>query len=195
MPIPSKSLGWKSKRIQRDFRNMFGMLNGTGQGTGGPVSAAHSVSTSEQTIVQVGAAGDEFYDMFLLPWDINRNYPVRWRLIFTHSSTDADTPTFTFDYEGVAEGEAMADITSHESTTFSGAVSTTANALEVTDWVSTASSTYITSSDIMLKTRVTATNVGGASANEIELIALELEYIVDATRSTRQGYGTFDTVA
>jgi len=191
MPIPADALGLKPKRIQRDFRHMYGNLNGTFEGAGGAVNAAHSVAASELTDVQVGAEADEFYDIFILPEDLNRNYDMRWRLVFSHSTTDEDTPTFTFDYEAVAEGEAIADITSHESTTHSGAVSATANALEVTDWVDIATSTYVTALDILLKTRVTATNLGGAGANEIELLYLELEYIPNPTRATRQNYGTF----
>jgi hypothetical protein len=188
--IKDKNIALKTKRIDRDFRSMYGSLNGTYEGTGGAVSAAHSVAGSEQTIVQVGAASDEFYDMFMIPWDMDIDHPLRWRLIFSHSSTDADTPTFTFDYMARAEGEAVADITSHESTTHSGAVSTTGDAIEVTSWVSTSSHSYITSSDVLLLTRVTATNLGGASANEMELIGLQLEYTVQMTASDNRRHTT-----
>ncbi len=183
--IRDRNIAWKTKIINRDFRSMYGNLNGTFEATGGAVNAAHSVGASEQTIVQVGAATDEFYDMLIIPWDMDIDHPIRWRLIFSHSSTDADTPTFTFGYMGRAKGEAVADITSHEDTTFSGAVSATANAIGVTDWVPTASQSYITSSDILLITRLAATNLGGASANEIELIGLQLEYTVKATDAYR----------
>jgi len=188
--IKDKNIAWKTKRIDRDFRNMYGNLNGTFEATGGAVNAAHSVAASEQTIVQVGAAGDEFYDIFTIPWDMDISQPLRWRIIFSHSATGADTPTYTFDYMARAAGEAIADITSHEDTTFSGTVSTTANAIEVTDWVETSSQSYITSSDVLLLTRVTATNLGGASADEMELISLQLEYTIASTASDNRRHTT-----
>ena len=188
--IKDSNIAFKTKKINRDFRYMYGMLNGTGQGTGAPATAAHSVAASEQTVVPVGATGDEFYDVFMLPWDIDITKPLRWRLIFSHQSTDQDTPTFTFDYMARAAGEAVADITSHESTTFSGAVASGANLVEVTDWVSTSSQSYITSSDSMLFTRVTCTNSGGADPGEIEMIALQLEYTIQATASDNRRHTT-----
>lgn len=190
--LKDRNIAWKTKRLTRDFRSMYGNLNGTFEGAGGAVNTAHSVAASEQVVVPVGAKDDEFYDMFLIPWDMDIDHPLRWRLVFSHSSTDADTPTFTFDYMARAEGEAIADVTSHESTTFSGAVSTTANAIEVTDWVETTSQSYITSSDILLLIKLTATNLGGASADEIELIGLQLEYTVAATASDNFRHTTDD---
>ena len=188
--IRDHNIAWKTKYIDRSFSTMYGNLNGTFEGTGGAVMAAHSVAASELVIAQVGANGDEFYDVFTIPWDMDIDKPFRWRIIYSHSSTDEDTPTWTFDYQSVAEGEAIADITSHEATTHSGAVSATANALGTTDWVKTSSQSYITSSDIMLKTRVTATDLGGASANEIELFALQLEYTVKATATDGRKHDT-----
>jgi len=188
--IKDTSIAWKTKVAFLDARNMFGMLNGTGQGTGGPVSAAHSVGGSEQTIVLVGAQSDEFYDFFPIPWDMDRNEDFKWRVIYSHSTTHADTPTYTFDYMARAEGEAIADISSHESTTFSGAVSTVANALGITDWVATNSSAYITSSDYALLTRLTATYSGGASVDEVELFGIEIQYTINATSSDGRRHTT-----
>lgn len=179
--IKDKNIAWKTKRIDRDFRSMYGNLNGTFQGAGGAVNAAHSVGASEQTIVQAGADGDEFYDMFTIPWDMDVDEPLRWRVLFSHATTDVDTPTFTFGYMGRAAGEAIADVTSHKDTTFSGAVAATADAIEVTDWTSTSSETYVDADDVLLLTKLVTTYLGGAGANEIELISLQLEYTIKST--------------
>ena len=179
--IKDKNISWKTKVVNRDFRTMYGCLNGTFEATGGAVAAAHSVGASEQTIVQVGAAADQFYDMFLIPWDMDISHPLRWRLLFTHSSTSADVPVFTFGFMGLAAGEAMAEITSHADTVLTHTVSTTEDALEVSDWKSTGSQSYIASTDSLIITRLAATSLGSASANEIELIALQLEYTIRAT--------------
>jgi len=188
--IKDHNIAWKNKIINRDFRSMYGNLNGTFEATGGAVNAASSVGASEQTCVLAGAAGDEFYDILTMPYDMDIAYPLRWRIILSEASTDADTPTFTFDYQAKAVGEAMSDITSHESTTFSGDLSTTDDALFASDWVNTESNDYIEAADIMLLTRVTATNLGGASANEIELYALQLQYTVQSTASDGRRHNT-----
>jgi len=190
MPIKDTSIAWKTKVDFIDARNMFGMLNGTGQGTGGPVSAAHSVSASELTDVLVGANGDEFYHFYRIPWDMDLGKNFRWRVIYSHSSTDADTPVWTFDYMGIAEGEAVADITSHEATTSTQTVSTTANALGLTDWVTTNSTSYITSTDHAILMRWTSTSLGGASADEIELFGFEIQYTINATASDGRRHTT-----
>lgn len=176
--IRDKNLSLKCKRVFRDAKYMNGMLSGTGQGAGAPVAAAHSVAASEQTVAQVGAAGDEFYDFWAIPWDMDRDKPLRWRPVFSHSTTTADTPTWKFDYMCIADGEAIADITSHETTTISGAVDTTANALEVWAWTATSSNSYLADADYGILFRLEADDLGGASANEIELFGVELEYTV-----------------
>jgi len=66
---------------------MTGMLSSAGanasEGAGGAVQAAHSVTGSELTIVQAGAAGDEIYHLWAFPWDFDRSEPIRWRPIFS----------------------------------------------------------------------------------------------------------------
>jgi hypothetical protein len=188
--IRDRNISWKTKRIDRDFRTMYGNLNGTFEGTGGAVNAANAIAASELTDVQVGAAGDEFYDIITIPWDMDIDYPLRWRLIYDHTTTDLDTPTFTFSYMPRAEGEAIADITSVEDTTHSGVVSAVASAVGVTSWVETTSQSYITSSDVLLLVRVTATDLGGAGANELELFSLQLEYTIAATATDNRRHTT-----
>ena len=187
-------IAYKTKRIDRDFRYMYGMLNGTGQGAGTPASTAQSVAVSEQVVVPVGAVDDEFYDIVVIPWDMDRTEPLRWRLVYTNTTTSGFTATYTFDYMARAEGEAMLDITTHESTTYSGSITATANALNVTDWTITTSEDYITSTDILLLTRLTATNLGGSTttADEMELITLQLEYTIKSTASDGHNHDTDD---
>jgi len=200
MPIRDTSVGWKTKRVHIPVNLMTGMLSSAGanasEGAGGAVQAAHSVTGSELTIVQAGAAGDEIYHLWAFPWDFDRSEPIRWRPIFSHASTTADTPTFKFDYMCRAEGEAILDITSHETTSISGAVSTTEDALEVWDWTATDSPSYVATGDYGMLCRLEVDDLGGASANEIELFALELEYTIKSTAGdNRRHTTTSDPVA
>ena len=185
--IKDAKVAWNTKRVFRDAKYMTGMINGTGEAAGGPVVAAHSVGASEQCIVQVGADGDEFYDFFPLPWDFDRKQPIRFRVIFSHSSVHADSPVWHFSYQAVAAGEAIADVTAHETLTTSGTpVSTTADALEVWDWEESASNLYITASDYAIKVKIECDSLGGANTNEIELFGYEIEYVVGATGASNK---------
>ena len=156
----------------------------TSLGAGNPVISDHSVGAAEVMSMKIGADGDEVYHNWRIPPDMNRDKEFDWRVIFSTASTDADTPTFTLDYQGVADGTAVADITADEETTWSGAVSTTANALEVPDWTRTDSGSYIASTDSHIKLRLTCTYTGGASADEIEVMALALRYEKKSTNDT-----------
>lgn len=180
--IRDKNMSLYCKEVFIPAAYMSGMLTGaaanTSQGAGSAIHAAHSVGASEQTVVQIGADGDEVYHFWKIPYDMDIDEPLRWRPIYSHSSTDADVPVWKLDYMGIADGEAIADITTHESTTISGAVSTTANALEIPSWKSTSSESYITSTDYGILIRLECDSLGGASANEIEVFGLEIQYTV-----------------
>ena len=190
MPIRDTSIAWKTRRVFRDARTMTGNLNGTFDGEGGVVMAAHSVGASELTIAQAGADLDELYDFWAFPDDFDRTEPVRWRPVFSHASTTADTPTFKLEYMCIGDGEAIADVTSHNTTTISGAVSTTEDALEVWDWTDTDSDSYVASTDYGMLYTLVVHDLGGASANEIEIFGVELEYTVRSTAADNRRHTT-----
>lgn len=179
--IRDKNISWKVKTEFHSVLTMTGQLNGTFLGTGGAVLAESSVSASEQVVALVGAAGDEYYDRFVVPFDYDYSEPLRYRIWYIHTTTDLDTPTWTFSYMGRAEGEAIADITSHNDTIYSGVVSATANAIGITDWVDTGSEAYIPTTDKLILTRLTATDLGGAGGDEFELLGVEYAYTIAAT--------------
>ncbi len=199
MTIASDHIGFKSKRVHIPANSMTGVLSSAGvnahQGAGAAVHAAHSVGTSELTIYQIGADGDEFYHLLPIPWDWNRDFDFRFRPIYSDSTTSGVATTWKLSYMGIAEGEAIADITGNETLSIANTNSTTANALEVPDWTSTTSgSANITTSDYGIVLRLECDSMGtGMAASELELFGLEIEYIVEATRSFRQQYGTWDT--
>ena len=200
MTIPSDRIGFKSKRVFISANLMTGVLSTAGvnaqQGAGGAVHAAHSVGGSELAITKIGADGDEFYHFFPIPWDFNRNYDFRFRPIYSDSTTSGVATTWKFKYVGIAEGEAIADIPAGaEELSISNTNSSTANALEIPDWTTVASGTvYVTASDYAILLRLECDTMGtGMSADELELFGVEIEYIVEATRTIRQQYGTYDT--
>lgn len=193
--IRDKNIAWKTKRVYLPCFNMGGVLADAAQGAGAPVFAAHSVAASELVIMQVAAAGDEVYTFWPFPQDFDADYPLRFRIWFSHSSTTADTPDWVLSYKALGDGDAITDAkdSADEDVAFAAAaVSTTANALEVLDWEKSVSNTKIDSTDHALMMALECNGLGGASANEIEVFGIEVEYTIQATASDGRKHDTND---
>lgn len=187
--IKDKGIAWNTKREFLPCFNMLGLLADAAQGAGVPVMVAHPVAASELVGLAIAAAGDEIYTMWPLPWDFDKTEPVRFRLWFTHTTTSADTPDWIVSYKAIAKQAALTDAkaTPDENVAFAAkAVSTTAEALEILDWEESVSDTKIETTDKALLIAVECNGLGGASANEITLMGLEVEYTVGATCDSNQ---------
>lgn len=179
---------WKVGRIflpAKDFLGIIGTAGAdTGQSNGGPVVAVQA-GAGELGVVQMAAAGDEIATLMPLPPDMKRDAPVAARVWFCHSSTDADTPVFKVLSKFHAKQATLVDIDTSEDklTTFSAhTCSTTAESLEVTDWTDLSWEDYLTDSDVAVGIILECDNLGSASANEIELLGLEIAYEIEATQ-------------
>lgn len=182
--IKDQGIAWNRKRKFYPFFNMLGVLADASQGAGAPVFAAAAVAASELVVLQVGAAGDEIYTFIPMPWDIDKAYPIRARIWFVHNSTDADTPDWIIDLKFIGYQDALTDarVSPDETLTFAAkAVSTTNNSLEFTNWVKSDSHNSIVATDRAILAAVECNGLGGAAANEIEGLGIELEWTVGAT--------------
>ncbi|OEU68506.1 MAG: hypothetical protein BBJ57_07450 [Desulfobacterales bacterium PC51MH44] len=181
--IIDKNIAWNRKRVFLPAFNMLGVLADAAQGAGAPAFGA-DLAGSELVGLLMAAAGDEVYTMWPIPWDLDKDEPIRLRLWFTHGSTDADDPDWLVSLKAIAKQAAISDAAStpDEAIAFAAkAVSTTANSLEVLDWEITVSNTFLTALDRALLIAIECNGLGSASANEIILYGLEIEYTVKAT--------------
>jgi hypothetical protein len=187
--IKDSAIAWKTKRQFIPARIMAGVLDdGTSGvpaalGAGGAIFA-EVLAAAELAGMQVGAAGDEVYDFWPFPWDFDKDHPLRFRYWFVHTATDADEPVFKTIYKAIGKQAAISDAgSSPDETVTHGAhtCSTTANALEITAWKKSVSDTKIASTDKALLLCHECDNLGSASANEIVLLGVEIEYTIKAT--------------
>lgn len=183
MPLNDDNLGWNRGRKFFHFRLMDGILDDSTSGVpaalaAGNMTFAEISAAFEVAGMQIGADADEVYHWEPIWEDLDITQPLRFRVWFVHTATDADEPIFAVAYKGVGKQAAVSDIKSSpdETVTFGAhTCSTTANSLEVTDWAESNSQSYLTLTDFLLGLALTV-NTMAASANEILGIGLEVQY-------------------
>lgn len=190
--IKDRNVAWNRKREFIPAAHMTGLLEATNLITSLGAGAAvfqEALAAAEVAGLAIGAAGDEIYHFWPLPWDFDRAEPIRFRLWFTHSAVDADTPDWVVSYKAIGKQDAISDakVSADENVAFAAtAVSTTANAMEILDWKESVSDTKITSTDKALLMAIECNGLGGALANEISFFGLEIEYTVGACIDSNQ---------
>lgn len=181
-----RHMKWKLKRwwIPEAEFNLIGTAGAdTGQSNGGPIRAVAG-GGSELPVIQQGAAGDEQVVLKPIPWDMDRDKKVLGRIWFIHASTDADTPDWVVKSKFLESQATVVDTDTSEdvaSTFAAKTCSTTDESLERTNWVDLDWDDYMTNDDIAVQILVECNGLGSASANEIELLGLELMYEIKAT--------------
>jgi hypothetical protein len=192
MPVRDRNIAWKTKREFIQARSFSGLQDATGTqtslGAGTPVMG-EAVAASQLSGLVVNAAGNEVFHLWPIPRDMDRKEPFRARYHFIHTSADADAPVFKTHYKAIAKLEAMSAANStpdEELTHDAHTVATAVNSYEVTDWKKSVSHTKLTSSDIAILFCFEADALGGASASEINILGVELEYVVEATAQQRE---------
>ena len=183
---------WRCGRIfvpAKDFMGIIGTSGAdTGQSGGNPVVAVAS-GNAEIGVVQIAAANDEVAHYMAIPWDLDRDAEVLARLHFIHAATDADTPSFTVKstFYGAQDQLGNFDTSPDCTGTISShACSTTDDSLELTEWVTLNWENKLTEDDSVVGFTVACTNLGGASANEIELVGIEILYQIRAMDDVRR---------
>lgn len=185
-------IAWNKKRVFRPAFSMLGLYENSGVltslGAGGAV-LQEALAAAELAGVAIGADGDELYDFWPIPWDCETREPLRFRIWFTHSTTDADTPDWVISYKALGKQDAISDAKSSadEDLAFAAtAVVATLSGLEILDWKLSTSDLKIVSTDRALQIAVECNGMGGAGANEITLLGYEIEYVVGATKDSKQ---------
>ncbi len=186
MPINDDNIGWNRKRLWLPATAFLGFLESAGVntslGAGTPVYA-ETLSAIQLADIAINAAGNEIHNIIPIPWDMDLTQPMRFRVWFTHNSTDADTPIWKVHYLFYAKQAALASAITgaDEVVTFDAhTVSTTAGVLEITAWAESNSETLWRDGDFAIGFAVECDSLGSAGANEIGFFGLEIQYVVAA---------------
>ena len=183
--LQDDNIGWNRKRLWIPAVTFAGLLENSGTltslGAGTPVFA-ETIAASQVADLAINAAGNELHHFMPIPWDMDMTQPMRFRVVFVHNATDADTPVWKVHYRFYAKQIALGTaMTADESVTFTAhTCSTTQGALEVTAWAESASETYWREGDFLLGLAVECDNLGSASSNEIGFFGLEIQYTIAA---------------
>jgi hypothetical protein len=138
-----------------------------------------AVAAAEVSGLAIAALGDEVAHFMPIPWDLDRDYPMRFRIYFCHSTTDTDDPDWlmTLTYLGKQDLLPAADAAADDTLTFPAlAVSATADALEVLPFQA-CDPANIAATDFAMMILTECNGLGSAGANEITLMGIELEYV------------------
>lgn len=185
MSIKDKNIPWKLKREYIPVHMMAGLLEATNLLTSlgaGTTVFKEAVAAAQISGLQLTTA-DEIFHYWPLPWDLDRGSPLRFRLHFIHSAGDADSPVFKVFYKGIGKQIAVdaANSSEDEVLSITHLCVATADALEITNWKRSDSHHKIVTADRALLIAVELDALGGASADEIALMGLEIEWKVQAT--------------
>jgi hypothetical protein len=140
-------------------------------------------SGSAEWITLPMTTADEVQHYMPIPWDLDRDRPVRARLHFVHAAAGADSPVFKFGYLFFAKQAQVVEVKGNADKDVSMTAhtcSTTNPSLEVTDWMNLDFEDYIAATDVAVGFCVELDALGGAAADECKLLGVELEYTVDA---------------
>jgi hypothetical protein len=178
--IRDRNIASRLKRIWIPVGTMAGLdvARTATLGAGVPVFQ-EAVAAAELGGLAIAAAGDEIYHMMPLPWDLDRDFPMRFRIWFSHSTTTADNPDWVIEIKYLGKQIVITDAgdSPDDTLTFPAtAVSTTADAMEILDFQACDESN-IASTDFAMMFLVEANGLGAAGANEITLWGVEIEYV------------------
>lgn len=198
--IKDNNIAWKTKRDFVRCRVMAGVLDDAVSGIPAALGAggalfAESVAAAEIGGALIGAAGDEIYDIWPIPWDMDRDKPLRFRYLFSHSEAAADEPVFKTHYKFIGKGVAITDAGSSpdELVTHTAHVNAAvADAIELTAWAKSASHTKIADTDIAMLVCHEVDSLGSASGDELTVYGVEIEYTVKATDTDNRRHTTDD---
>lgn len=162
-----------------------GVSNGAPDSDGAPIAGDFGATATECWGIDIATVSDEISTYIPIGWDwevVLR--PLEFSVWFAHQSTDADTPIWKIHLLPVTAGsEALLPVLDNATEVVTAAaltVTTTADVVEKTVWKASTVGTFVTADDF-LGISVEADNLGSASANEINLIGLEIRYTIEAT--------------
>jgi hypothetical protein len=181
--IDDKALCHKLHGFWLEATTAQGLLTAAGvsasQGAGAAVHAALSVADAELTGIEIGAANDELYweiDKAQL-WDCDWDFPVHAQVVFESAGGAGDLPVFTLDLKGLAKDQVYSDA----GATPDGTITFAAYSVVLTSGraVTPKQSFGIVdlSADEAYLVKLTCTDLGSASADEIQVRGVRLWYV------------------
>ncbi len=192
MPVRDKNMAGRLKRVWIPVQSMQGLDVARTASLGAGVAVfQEAVAAAEISGLAMAAAGDEVYHIMPIPYDLDRDYPMRFRIWFCHASTDTDNPDWVIALTYLGKGVLIPDASASadDTLTFAAlAVAAVADALEVTSFQACDES-KLAATDFAMTIVCECNGLGSASANEIELLGIELEY----TRGGRSEGGRLNT--
>ncbi len=178
--IKDRNIASRLKRVYIPVQVMQGIdVARTASLANGVPVFQEAVAAADISGLAMAAAADEVAHFMPIPWDLDRDYPMRYRIYFCHSTTDTDDPDWliTITYLGKQILIPAADAAADDTLTFPAtAVAAVADALEVTSFQETDPS-GIAATDFAMVILVECNGLGSAGANEIELLGIEMEYV------------------
>ena len=195
--ILDKNIAWKRGRFfipARRFASVTnialtgdamnkGISNGSPDTDGAPVAGDYGTTATECWGISIAAAGDEIAHYMPIGgnWDTTQSF--EFKVWFSHQSTTADAPIWkVHTLFRTASGDALLPILDNadEVMTFDAhTCSTTADVVEGTDWKRAVAD--VAGTNDLIGISVECDDLGGASADEIILIGLEVGFTVKAT--------------
>lgn len=151
-----------------------------GVGTTASLESELSVAASEVKGFAIQAVSAELYHILdrrgdFATCDFTR--PIHFQIDWEHGSADADTPTFTLDFKGVAAAEAVSDakVSPDVQLSFAATALAVSGAVNETPWVSSGvQSAWASDKKILMA--FSCTSLGSASANEIKLLGVRARW-------------------
>lgn len=190
--IKDQNIAWNVKRQYISVQEMTGWLESGGTQTSLGAGAAvfqEPLAAAQLAGMAIGAAGDEIFHLWKVPWDLDRDKPIQMRIHFTHAATDADTPDWLISMKGLSNQQALSAATSSADATLTfaaAAVSTTANSMEKTAWQSTTAVSKLAAADLFAMLAIECNGLGSASGDEITLLGIEIAYTIKATGESQK---------
>lgn len=179
------NMRWKIKKMFISWRDFLGYDNDGAADTSlsqGTPTAEPSSGPSELETVPMTTA-DELHTLIKIPWDLCKSHKVAGRVLFIHASTDAsDAPVFKLGTKflgkqaAVPELQGGADVT--VTITHDGTVATD-DSLEIAPWTDLQWDQYIDDDDVLAGLALELDALGSATADECELLGIELAYVVE----------------
>lgn len=197
--IRDRNIAWDYGRFfifARDFSSVTnialdgeaanaGVSNGAPDSDGAPIAGDMGATATECWGVDIATVADEISTYIPIGWDweVIRN-PLEFRVWFAHQATDTDAPIWKVHLLPRTAGtEALLPVLDNATEVVTAAaltVSATADVVEKTVWKASTVGTFV-AADNFLGISVEADDLGSASANEMNLIGLEIRYTINAT--------------
>lgn len=175
--IKDKNIEWLEKRVYLPAQAFQTYVTGASVSTGDPVF--QEVAATGITGIQIAAAGDAISHAWMVPYDLDRGRQVRFRIWYSQTSTTpTDSVDWTLTYQQILEESTVMVLPATALDTvipLADLSSGVASQLQASDFGVIARNT-LTTTCMFLNLLVVATAIGTYSANEINLMGLEVRY-------------------